>query len=180
MESVPDMLVSAKSIAGGMPLAAVTGRAEIMDAPGVGGLGGTFGGNPCRARQHLLLSKSWSERTFLPGREAGGKIRRARARVEKAVSVDRRCSRIRRDAGDRIGASPETGSLRKQETEQVIRHCYEQGLIVLSAGTYGNVVRVLVPLVVTDEQFDEGLECAGRARLRAVAESSVETAPHRA
>jgi 4-aminobutyrate aminotransferase/(S)-3-amino-2-methylpropionate transaminase len=75
--------------------------------------------------------------------------------------------------------SPESREPAKEETEQVLRHCYEHGLILISAGTYGNVIRVLVPLVVTDEQFDEGLGVI-EAALASVAESRMETAPHRA
>ena len=75
--------------------------------------------------------------------------------------------------------NPESREPAKAETEQVLRHCYEHGLILISAGTYGNVVRLLVPLVVTDEQFDEGLDVLEGA-LASVAESRMETAPQRA
>ena len=75
--------------------------------------------------------------------------------------------------------SAETLEPAKAETEQVVRYCYEHGLILISAGTYGNVIRLLVPLVVTDEQFEEGLNVMEGA-LASVAESRMETVPQRA
>ena len=171
---IPDMLVSAKSISGGLPLAAVTGRAEIMDAPGVGGLGGTFGGNPVACAAALAAIET-IERENLSARamKLGDKFE-ARARDWKArfplVGDARGLGGMR---AIELVRSRESREPAKQETEQIIRHCYQHGLIVLSAGTYANVVRVLVPLVVTDEQFDEGLEIL-EAAIATVAESSVE------
>ena len=171
---IPDMLVSAKSISGGLPLAAVTGRAEIMDAPGVGGLGGTFGGNPVACAAALAAIET-IERENLSARamKLGDKFE-ARARDWKArfplVGDARGLGGMR---AIELVRSRESREPAKQETEQIIRHCYQHGLIVLSAGTYANVVRVLVPLVVTDEQFDEGLEIL-EAAIATVAGSSVE------
>jgi 4-aminobutyrate aminotransferase / (S)-3-amino-2-methylpropionate transaminase / 5-aminovalerate transaminase len=179
-EIIPDMLVSAKSIAGGLPLAAVTGRAEIMDAPGVGGLGGTFGGNPVACAAALTAIET-IERENLSARaiKLGEKFE-ARARDWKArfplVGDARGLGAMR---AIELVRSRETREPAKRETEQIIRHCYQHGLIVLSAGTYGNVVRLLVPLVVTDEQFDEGLDIL-EAAIAAVAESSVEAVPRSA
>ena len=177
---VPDLLVSAKSIAGGLPLAAVTGRAEIMDAPGLGGLGGTFGGNPvsCAA---ALAAIEILERENLPARaEKLGERFDARARAWKKrwplIGDVRGLGAMR---AMELVRSPESREPAKEETEQVLRHCYEHGLILISAGTYGNVIRVLVPLVVTDELFDEGLGVI-EAALASVTESRMETAPHRA
>jgi len=171
---IPDMLVSAKSISGGLPLAAVTGRAEILDAPGVGGLGGTFGGNPVACAAALAAIET-IERENLSARamKLGDKFE-ARARDWKArfplVGDARGLGGMR---AIELVRSRESREPAKQETEQIIRHCYQHGLIVLSAGTYANVVRVLVPLVVTDEQFDEGLEIL-EAAIATVAGSSVE------
>jgi 4-aminobutyrate aminotransferase/(S)-3-amino-2-methylpropionate transaminase len=168
------MLVTAKSISGGLPLAAVTGRAEIMDAPGVGGLGGTFGGNPVACAAALAAIET-IERENLSARavKLGDKFE-ARARDWKArfplVGDARGLGGMR---AIELVRSRESREPAKQETEQIIRHCYQHGLIVLSAGTYANVVRVLVPLVVTDEQFDEGLEIL-EAAIATVAGSSVE------
>jgi 4-aminobutyrate aminotransferase / (S)-3-amino-2-methylpropionate transaminase / 5-aminovalerate transaminase len=176
----PDILVSAKSVASGMPLAAVTGRAEIMDGPGVGGLGGTYGGNPLACAAALAAIETL-ERENLPARaEQLGARFESRAKEWKKrwplIGDVRRlgamCAlELVRSAGQREPA--------KEETEQVLRHCRERGLILLSAGSYGNVLRVLVPLVVTTEQFDEGLNVLESA-LTIVAESQVETAPRHA
>src|ERR1700734_1337969 len=176
----PDILVSAKSLAAGMPLAAVTGRAEIMDAPGVGGLGGTYGGNPLACAAALAVIETM-ERENLPARaeKIGAKFE-ARARGWKKrwpLMGDvrglgaKRALELVRSAQQREPA--------KEDTEQVLRHCRERGLILLSSGTYGNVLRLLVPLVVTTEQFDEGLKVLESA-LAIVAESQIETAPRRA
>ena len=155
----PDIIVTAKSLGGGLPLAAVTGRAEIMDAPGVGGLGGTFAGNPlsCAAANAVLdefqksdlLSRAnfigqlfekrawqWKERFDLIGDARGLGGMRA---IELVKSRDTR------------EPAPE-------ETKKITQYCYEHGLITITAGSYGNVIRVLVPLVVTDQQMNEGLD----------------------
>lgn len=154
----PDLLVSAKSLGGGLPLAAVTGRAEIMDAPGVGGLGGTFGGNPlaCAAANAVLdefekgdlldrgnrigrrfeqRARDWKERFEVIGDARGLGAMRALELVKSQAS--------REPAPD--------------ETKKITQFCYEHGLITITAGTYGNVIRLLVPLVVSDEQLEEGL-----------------------
>jgi 4-aminobutyrate aminotransferase/(S)-3-amino-2-methylpropionate transaminase len=154
----PDILVSAKSIADGLPLAAVTGRAEIMDAPGVGGLGGTYGGNPLACASALAVIETMT-RENLPARaEKLGERFDARARDWKKcwplIGDIRGLGAMRALELVRPGGTREPA---KQETEQVLRYCLEHGLILISAGTYGNVVRLLMPLVTTDEQFDEGL-----------------------
>src|SRR6266568_4248043 len=154
----PDLLVTAKSLGGGLPLAAVTGRAEIMDAPGVGGLGGTFAGNPlsCAAANAILdvfergdllaraksigehfdrRAKDWAGRFDLIGDVRGLGAMRAIELVK----------------------SRETREPAAEETREITQYCYEHGLITITAGSYGNVIRMLVPLVITDEQLDEAL-----------------------
>src|SRR5580698_8589373 len=155
---VPDLLISAKSIAAGLPLAAVTGRADVMDAPGAGGLGGTYGGNPlaCAA---ALASIETMERDNLSARATKlGDAFEARAREWQKkwplIGESRGLGAMR---ALELVKSRETREPAKQETEEVLKFCRDRGLIVLSAGTYGNVIRLLVPLVITDEQFDEGL-----------------------
>ncbi|MFZ0520538.1 MAG: 4-aminobutyrate--2-oxoglutarate transaminase [Candidatus Acidiferrales bacterium] len=177
---VPDILVSAKSIAAGLPLAAVTGRAEIMDAPGVGGLGGTYGGNPLACAAALAAIETL-ERENLP------------ARAEKLGQRFESRAREWQQRWPLIGDVRGLGAMRalelvrsrdkrepaKEETDEILRHCRERGLILLSAGSYGNVLRLLVPLVITDQQFDEGLDVL-EAALATVAESPVEAAPRHA
>ena len=156
----PDILVTAKSLGGGLPLAAITGRAEIMDAPGPGGLGGTFAGNPLSCAAALAVLDIFDREELAGPRQ---RIRRpfsaTRPRVAEALAHHRRCSRSGRHAGHRTGEVRRTSASRPpMKPKQITQYCYEHGLITITAGSYGNVIRVLVPLVVTDEQMDEGLD----------------------
>jgi 4-aminobutyrate aminotransferase / (S)-3-amino-2-methylpropionate transaminase / 5-aminovalerate transaminase len=166
----PDLLVSAKSLGGGMPLAAVTGRAEVMDAPGVGGLGGTFGGNPLSCAAALAAFETIEKDGLLARSIEIGKKFEARARgwqrkwelVGEVRGLGGMCAiELVRDARTKEPADTETKELSK--------YCYEHGLINITAGTFGNVMRILVPLVVTDTQFEEGLDVI-EAGLATVAE----------
>ena len=156
---VPDILVSAKSLSGGLPLAAVTGRAEIMDAAGVGQLGGTFGGNPAACEAALAVLDT-IERDHLSER-AGRLGDKFRARAEHWQARWELIGEVRG-----LGAmqalelvrSRATREPADQETKQVSQYCYEHGLITITAGSYGNVIRLLVPLVITDVQMDEALD----------------------
>ena len=148
----PDLVVSGKSIGGGLPLAGVTGRAEVMDAVHAGGLGGTFSGNPlsCAAAQAVL--EIVSEPEFLAAATTLGETLRAR--------LDELASR-RPEIGEVRGLGP---MLAFEFTEQtadrakaVVAEAFDRGLILLSCGLYGNVIRLLPPLTITDEELDEGL-----------------------
>jgi 4-aminobutyrate aminotransferase/(S)-3-amino-2-methylpropionate transaminase len=176
---VPDILVAAKSIAGGLPLASVTGRAEIMDTPGPGGLGGTFGGNPVASAAALAVLEIM-ERENLPGRaETLGNVFESRARRWRerwpVVGDVRGLGAMR---AIELVRSQESREPAKEETAQVLRYCQEHGLILVSAGSYGNVLRLLVPLVITDDQFDEGLSVLEGA-LESVAGSALKAVPDR-
>lgn len=176
----PDILVSAKSIAAGMPLAAVTGRAEVMDAPALGGLGGTYGGNPLACAAALAAIETL-ERENLPERaEKLGQRFDARARDWKKrwplIGDVRGLGAMR---ALELVRSRDTREPAKEEAEEVLRHCREHGLILLSAGSYGNVLRLLVPLVITEDQFEEGLDVL-ESSLATVAESRMEAAPRHA
>jgi len=177
---VPDILVSAKSIGAGLPLAAVTGRAEIMDAPGVGGLGGTYGGNPLACAAALAAIETL-EAENLPARaEKLGRRFESRAREwQKRWPLIGDVRGLGAMRALELVRSRDKREPAKEETEEILRHCRERGLILLSAGSYGNVVRLLVPLVITDQQFDEGLDVL-EASLAAVVESPVEAAPRHA
>ena len=155
----PDILVSAKSLGGGLPLGAVTGRAEIMDSPGVGGLGGTFGGNPMACEAALAALETFEAEDLASRANQLGErfAQRARQWQERwpLVGDVRGMGAMRAIELVRSRASREPA---EEETKQIVRYCYQHGLVVLSAGTYGNVIRLLVPLVITDEQFEEGLQ----------------------
>jgi 4-aminobutyrate aminotransferase/(S)-3-amino-2-methylpropionate transaminase len=176
---IPDLLVSAKSIAGGLPLAAVTGRAEIMDAPEVGGLGGTYGGNPVSCAAALAAIETL-ERENLPARaEKLGERFDSRARSwQKHFRLIGDVRGLGAMRAIELVRSVDSREPAKEETEQVLKYCHEHGLILISSGTYGNVLRLLVPLSVTDNQYEEGLNVF-EAALESVTESPAVTVPGR-
>lgn len=154
----PDLLVMGKSLSGGLPLSAVTARAEIMDSAVVGGLGGTFGGNPlaCEAALavlDLLQQDHLASRAMELGRQFESRAQAWQSRWP-AVGDVRGLGAMQ---AIELVRSRETREPAAEETKGIVRYCWEHGLIVLSAGTYGNVIRLLLPLVITDEQFQEGL-----------------------
>jgi 4-aminobutyrate aminotransferase/(S)-3-amino-2-methylpropionate transaminase len=155
----PDLIVTAKSLGGGLPLAAVTGRAEIMDAPSAGSLGGTFAGNPLSCAAALAVLDLFERENLLArADELGDRFqRRAREWQRRWPIVDD----VRGLGGMQaieLVKSQETKIPATDETKQIMRYCYEHGLITITAGSYSNVIRVLVPLVATNDQIDEGLD----------------------
>jgi 4-aminobutyrate aminotransferase/(S)-3-amino-2-methylpropionate transaminase len=155
----PDLLITAKSLAAGMPLGAVTGRAEIMDAVESGGLGGTFGGNPvsCRAALEvikLLRGKKLVERA----NGIGGKIMDRFRSFEKKFPFVGDVRGLGAMNGMEIVVSKKTPHPNANLTKGIVKRCYEKGLIMLTAGEFGNVIRHLVPLVATDAQLERGLQ----------------------
>ena len=154
---VPDILVAAKSIAGGLPLSAITGRAGIMDAAGVGGLGGTFGGNPVSlAAAHAVLDQvdSLLERAQAIGRRVGARVAKWKERFPLLGDV----RGLGAMWGIELVKDAATKAPAKEETTAVAKACYERGLVTITAGTYGNVIRTLMPLVIRDEELEEGLD----------------------
>ena len=143
----PDLLVAGKSLGGGLPLASVTGRAELMDAPAPGGLGGTFGGNPaaCAAANVTL--------DLLPGL-----MPRAR---EIGEAVRARLERIAPEGADVRGLGPmlalELAEQSPARAGAVLAAARDRGLILLTCGLYGNVIRLHVPFVVSDDELERGL-----------------------
>ena len=155
---VPDLITTAKGIAGGLPLSAVTGRAEIMDAPHAGGLGGTYAGNPVACAAALASLDHF---------EHGGLVGRAREigtllldRLGAAQAADPRIGDVRgRGAMVAIElVDPATGAPDADLTAAVARRTAAEGVIVLTCGTYGNVIRLLPPLAISDELLSEGLD----------------------
>ena len=154
---VPDLVTTAKGIAGGLPLAAVTGRAEIMDAPHVGGLGGTYGGNPVACAAALGAIETM-EREDLCGRARHiGEVMTARLR-ELAAAHDVIGDVRGRGAMVAVELTrPGTLEPDAATTAAVAKACHADGLVVLTCGTYGNVLRFLPPLVMPEHLLDEGL-----------------------
>jgi 4-aminobutyrate aminotransferase len=155
----PDLLVSGKSLGGGLPLAAVTGRAELMDAPDPGGLGGTFGGNPVACAAAMAVLDEIGRAEFRAhSEELGAHIR---ARLEEIAGRVAQVGEVRglgpmlalELVSDRESKEP-AAELTKRTTEAA----RERGLILLSCGIHGNVIRILVPLVISDDDLARGLE----------------------
>jgi 4-aminobutyrate aminotransferase / (S)-3-amino-2-methylpropionate transaminase / 5-aminovalerate transaminase len=148
----PDLLVSGKSLGGGLPLAAVTGRAEIMDASGPGGLGGTFGGNPVACAAAAVVLDTIADPAFRArADELGSELR---TRLDELAA--------RYDAiGEVRGLGPMLAlELREQSpdlAQEVTAAAFERGLLLLSCGLYGNVIRLLPPLNIGDEELERGL-----------------------
>ena len=153
----PDLIITAKSLGGGMPLAAVTGRAEIMDAPAPGGLGGTFGGNPACCAAALAVFEEFADGTLLQRARSLGEAFQRRANVWK-----RRHSFIADVRG--LGAmqamefADAIGAPHGAAATKLIKHCLRHGVLVLNAGTYDNIIRLLMPLTITDEEFQQALQ----------------------
>ena len=154
----PDLFTIAKGIAGGMPISAVTGRAEIMDASHPGGLGGTFGGNPVAAAAAVSVLKEI---------EAGGVIERAQE-VGKLLSDRLHALKAKYPVvGDVRGhgammaiefVEPGTLNPNKDAVDKLVKHCHSNGVLILNAGTYYNVIRFLPPLAISDALLNEALD----------------------
>jgi 4-aminobutyrate aminotransferase/(S)-3-amino-2-methylpropionate transaminase len=150
---VPDLITTAKGIAGGLPLAAVTGRAEIMDAVHVGGLGGTYGGNPVACAAALGAIRTMRERD----------LNAAARRIEESVvsrlkAVAEKTDIIAEVRGRGAMLAIEFTERTPDVAARVAKACHDQGVVVLTCGTYGNVIRLLPPLVIPGDLLAEGLD----------------------
>ncbi|MFF2653635.1 4-aminobutyrate--2-oxoglutarate transaminase [Streptomyces sp. NPDC058045] len=161
---VPDLITTAKGIAGGLPLAAVTGRAEIMDAAHAGGLGGTYGGNPVACAGALGAIETMKE-LDLPARARRveevmkGRLAAMQEKFEVIGDIRGRGAMIAVElVEDRAGKEPAA-----RATAAVAAACHAAGLLVLTCGTYGNVLRFLPPLVIGEDLLNEGLDIVEQA-----------------
>src|SRR5277367_5329678 len=155
----PDILVTAKSLGGGLPLAAITGRAEIMDAPGPGGLGGTFAGNPLSCAAALATLDLFENTNLLTrANELGDRFQRRAREWQRRWSIVGDVRGLGGMQAIELVKSQETKTPAADETKLITQYCYEHGLITITAGSYSNVIRILVPLVATNDQMDEGTE----------------------
>ena len=158
---VPDLITTAKGIAGGLPLAAVTGRAEIMDAVHGGGLGGTYGGNPVACAAALAsIETMQAEDLCAAARHIEGLMRpRLAALAEKYPAIGDVRGRGAMLAVELVepGTAKTSRTPNPELTAAVSKACHAEGLITLTAGTFGNVLRFLPPLVIGDDLLDEGL-----------------------
>jgi 4-aminobutyrate aminotransferase / (S)-3-amino-2-methylpropionate transaminase / 5-aminovalerate transaminase len=155
----PDLLVSGKSLGGGLPLAAVTGRAEVMDAVDPGGLGGTFGGNPvsCAAAAVALdevATQEFRARADAVGERARVALDGIAARLDQVGEVRGLGPMLALELVEDRSTKEPAGAL----ATATVAGARERGLVILSCGLYGNVIRLLVPLVVSDEDLARGFE----------------------
>ncbi|SNR23391.1 4-aminobutyrate--2-oxoglutarate transaminase [Actinomadura mexicana] len=155
---VPDLVATAKGIAGGLPLAAVTGRADIMDKVHGGGLGGTYGGNPLACEAALAVLEEiedgkLTERARRIGEIMLPRLRALAARHPAIGDVRGRGAMIAIELVREGTKEPDP-----ELTARLARRCHENGLLVLTTGTYGNVMRFLPPLVIPEELLTEGLD----------------------
>ncbi|MBD0735536.1 4-aminobutyrate--2-oxoglutarate transaminase [Streptomyces sp. CBMA29] len=155
---VPDLITTAKGIAGGLPLAAVTGRAEIMDAAHAGGLGGTYGGNPVACAAALGAIETMKELDLAAKARRIGEVMKARltALQEKFPAIGEVRGRGAMIAVELV--EPGTTTPDAALTGAIARACHSAGLVVLTCGTYGNVLRFLPPLVIGEDLLNEGLD----------------------
>ncbi|WP_243232939.1 4-aminobutyrate--2-oxoglutarate transaminase [Microbacterium sp. CIAB417] len=155
---VPDLVTTAKGLAGGLPLAAVTGRAEIMDASHAGGLGGTYGGNPIACAAALAAIDAYEHEGLVErAREIGALLT---ARLEELQQADPRVGDVR-GRGAMVAVEfvdPATGAPDAALAAAVAKAAIADGVILLTCGTYGNVIRFLPPLSIDDRLLGEGLD----------------------
>jgi len=170
---VPDILVTAKSVAAGMPLSVVVGRADIMDSVHTGGLGGTYGGNPVACAAALQVMEMIEREEFIARSAEVGKvmIQRLEAMKGKYALIGDVRGRGAMVAIE-IVKDRSTKEPAPEETLRIMELCLKAGLIIMKAGESGNVIRFLVPLVVTDEQLEQGLDILEKA-VGAVSSSAV-------
>jgi 4-aminobutyrate aminotransferase/(S)-3-amino-2-methylpropionate transaminase len=164
---VPDLVTTAKSLAGGLPLGGITGRAELMDAVHPGGLGGTFGGNPLACAAALAVFDMIESEGLLDRARRIGEIAlpRLSALVDAGGPVGHARGRGAMMAVELVG--PDGRGPDAEAAGRVAAACHAQGLLVLTAGTHGNVLRLLPPLIISDELLTEGLDIL-EAALRSV------------
>ena len=156
---VADLTTVAKSLAAGMPLSAVVGRKEIMDAVHPSGIGGTYGGNPVACAAALAVMDLFEEENLLKrGKALGAKLQARLKAFEKEFDL---IGDVRglgpmmamELVTDREKKTPATG-----EAKTLVKYCFDRGLILLACGAHGNVIRLLMPLVIDDTQLDQGME----------------------
>jgi 4-aminobutyrate aminotransferase/(S)-3-amino-2-methylpropionate transaminase len=154
-----DMTTVAKSLAAGMPLSAVVGRKEIMDAVHASGIGGTYGGNPVACAAALAVMDVFEEENLLDrAKSLGTRLRSQLEAFKEEFEL----------VGDVRGLGPmmamELVTDREKKTpagdaaKALVKYCFERGLILLACGAYGNVIRLLMPLIISDSQLNQGME----------------------
>lgn len=154
----PDLVTLAKSLAAGMPLGSVVGKKEMLDAPHVGGLGGTYGGNPVCCQAALAVLEVFEEENLLQKAEVLGKKLKERFDAwHQEFEIIGEARGLGSMRALELVKDRETKEPAPEAAKALIKFCYEKGLIILSCGTFGNVIRTPMPLVITDDQLERGL-----------------------
>jgi len=157
-EVAPDIVVTGKSLAGGLPLSAITGKAEIMDHPQVGGLGGTYGGNPVACRASLALLDEFEKKNILARAEKKGiRVLERFKELQNQYPIIGDVRGLGAMVGMELVKDRKTKEPATEFTKQLINRCREKGLLMISAGTHSNIIRPLMPLIITSEQLESGL-----------------------
>lgn len=154
----PDMLLTAKSLGGGTVLSAVTGKADIMDAPHAGGLGATFGGHPVSCQASLAALDLIDKNNLIArSMSIGNKMKRAFLAMQEKYPIIGDVRGLGAMVALELVKDRATKEPAPKESALIRKKCYESGLIIIGAGIHANVIRILVPLVITDEELEEGL-----------------------
>jgi 4-aminobutyrate aminotransferase/(S)-3-amino-2-methylpropionate transaminase len=166
---VPDLLTTAKALAGGLPLAAVTGRAELMDGVHPGGLGGTYGGNPVACASALaaidiMRTEDLAAAARRIGRSVSASLRALQAAYPAVGDVRGRGAMMAMEIVHPGTLEPDPGA-----TRLIADACHQEGVVVLTCGSFGNVIRLLPPLVIDDDLLADGLEVLTGAVRRVLA-----------
>ena len=155
----PDIIATAKSLGAGLPISGVTGPADVMEAPHVGGLGGTYGGNPVACAAALAVIAELTETDLLQRAEQQGRLIRERLDpLADALGIVGEVRGLGPMVGVELVVDERTKEPNKLAAAGVLKRCHGNGVLILKAGTYDNVVRLLAPLVISDEDLHEGLD----------------------
>jgi 4-aminobutyrate aminotransferase/(S)-3-amino-2-methylpropionate transaminase len=155
----PDLITMAKSLGGGLPLGAVTGRAEIMDSVHVGGLGGTYGGNPLACVASLASIDVMRRKKLVQrSRLMGEKIRRRFEQFHRKYDIVGDARGLGSMRAIELVKDRRTREPAPEKAAELVKRCYETGLLILSAGVFSNVIRTLMPLTISDGELHEGLD----------------------
>src|SRR5690606_4256153 len=154
----PDLITMSKSIAAGLPLSAITGRAEVMDAPEPGQLGGTFGGSPISCAAGLAVLDIIEEENLVErARQIGRTMEERLQQMKEKFDLIGDVRGLGAMWAMELVKDRKTKEPAKEETVRILEQCWKRGLITISAGMYGNVIRFMPPLVIRDEELEEGL-----------------------
>ncbi|MGH2775616.1 MAG: 4-aminobutyrate--2-oxoglutarate transaminase [Actinomycetota bacterium] len=156
---VPDLVTTAKSLGAGLPISGVTGNADVMDAPHVGGLGGTYGGNPVACAAAIAVLDELTETDLLERAKHQGRIIRERLDpLADSLGIVGEVRGLGPMVAVELVMDKKTKEPAKLATGAVLKRCHEAGVLILKAGTYDNVVRLLAPLIISEDDLHKGLD----------------------